>query len=126
MTKLAITGHRGLPEQTVNLVDRELRQVVADQDDLTGLSCLADGADQLFARAVLDYGGRLEVVVPAERYRDNLPAEAHGTYDELFDQATRVHRLGFTESTSESHMHASQLMIDMADTLVGPVLLELS
>lgn len=119
MRRLAITGHRGLPPATVALVDRELREILANQSDLTGLSCLADGADQLFARAVLDFGGRLEVIVPAERYREGLPAEVHVTYDELFERASHVHRLDFAESTSESHMQASQLMIGKADTLVA-------
>lgn len=119
MTRIAITGHRDLPDRTAALVDRELRQTVAAHDELTGLSCLADGADQLFARAVLDHGGHLEVIVPAAKYRDGLPPEAHPAYDELYAAAARVHRLDFTESTSESHMQASRSMIDMADTLVA-------
>lgn len=119
MARIAVTGHRGLPAATAELVDRELREMLAAQDDLTGLSCLADGADQMFARAVLDAGGRLEVIVPAEQYREGLPAEAHAAYDELFSKALRVHRLGFTESRSESHMQASRLMIDKADTLLA-------
>ena len=41
-----------------------------------GLSCLADGAYQIFARAVVDLGGGLEVFVPAAQYRDGLPASA--------------------------------------------------
>lgn len=118
MTRLAITGHRGLPEQTAVLVDRELRDLAA-ATDLTGLSCLADGADQLFARAVVDTGGTLEVIVPAERYRDGLPVEAHAAYDELFAHASVVHRMGFIDSTSESHMAASRHMIDHADALVA-------
>jgi hypothetical protein len=44
--------------------------------DVTGLSCLADGADQIFARAVTDLGGKLEVIIPASEYRAGLPAAA--------------------------------------------------
>lgn len=32
-------------------------------DDLTGISCLARGADSVFAQAVLDLGGKLEVLL---------------------------------------------------------------
>lgn len=119
MTRIAVTGHRGLPAATAELVDRELREILADHSNLIGLSCLADGADQLFARAVLDAGGRLEVIVPAEQYREGLPAEAHAAYDELFAQAFRAHRIDFSESTSESHMQASRFMIDNADMLLA-------
>jgi len=38
---------------------------------VTGISCLADGADpDLCPRGVTDLGGSLEVVIPAGQYRD--------------------------------------------------------
>jgi hypothetical protein len=40
----------------------------------SGVSMLADGPDSIFAEEILDHGGQLEVVVPAERYREGLPA----------------------------------------------------
>jgi hypothetical protein len=84
---------------------------------VAGLSCLADGADQIFARAVTDLGGALEVVVPAAEYRAGLPAHSHPGYDALFAQAAAVRRLPFTESTPDSHMAAGKLMVDKADEL---------
>jgi hypothetical protein len=84
---------------------------------VTGLSCLADGADQIFARAVTDLGGTLEAIIPAAEYREKLPADSHLGYDALFAQAAAVHQLPFIESTPESHMAASKLMIDQADEL---------
>ncbi|GGM75780.1 hypothetical protein GCM10010106_22850 [Thermopolyspora flexuosa] len=117
--RIAISGHRGLPADTVRLVDDAIRAALAECDAgrLTGISCLADGADQIFARAVVDLGGALEVVVPARRYRDGLPAESHPEYDALLRRAVRVHRLDFVESTSESHMEAGRFMLDKADEL---------
>jgi hypothetical protein len=38
--------------------------------DITGITCLADGADQIFARAAADAGGKLEAIIPGARYRD--------------------------------------------------------
>ena len=118
MIRIAISGHRGLPRQTVLLIDQAVRKALGDHlPALVGLSCLADGADQIFARAVLDLGGELEAVVPAEKYREGLPGEFHSAYDELLSRAVRIHRLGFVESTSESHMVASARMLDDADVL---------
>jgi len=82
-----------------------------------GVTCLADGADQLFARVVLDHGGRIEVVVPARRYRDGLPAEAHASYDELLAEAVKVYELDREESDEQAHMAASEAMLDMVDAL---------
>jgi hypothetical protein len=118
--RLAITGHRGLPQSTSELVDQALRDEVRQQaGEVVGLSCLADGADSLFAKAVLDQGGSLIVIVPAAHYRDGLPQEHHPTYDELLHRAADIVRLDHTESTSESHMDASTTMIHMADRLVA-------
>jgi hypothetical protein len=118
MYRIAISGHRGLPAPTVRLVDQALRAALAERaPDVTGMSCLADGADQIFARAVTDLGGVLEPVIPAAQYREGLPADSHPEYDDLLAKAGTVHRLPFTESTSESHMAASKLMVDKADEL---------
>ncbi|SFT59981.1 hypothetical protein SAMN04487904_104176 [Actinopolyspora lacussalsi subsp. righensis] len=119
MTKLAITGHRGLPGDTEQLVDTALRDEIASTPEVVGLSCLADGADSLFARAVLDHGGELVVIVPATQYREGLPAEHHPIYDALMARASDVVRLNHVESTSRSHMDASLEMIDRADRLIA-------
>jgi hypothetical protein len=118
MVRIAVSGHRGLPEETAALIDGAVRRALAEyRSGVTGLSCLADGADQIFARAVLDRGGVLEAVIPAKEYRDGLPSECHAAYDELLGRAVHTHRLEFVESTSESHMTASARMLDEADVL---------
>ena len=119
MRRIAISGHRGFSAEVENLIDDAVRAELARYPctDVVGLSCLADGADQIFARAVLDAGGRLEVFVPAVRYRDALPEPAHRGYDELISRAVAVHRLGHVESTADSHMEASIEMLKSADLL---------
>jgi hypothetical protein len=118
MYRVAISGHRGLAAPTTRLVDEAVRAEIARHaPDVTGISCLADGADQVFARAVTDLGGTLEAVIPAAGYREGLPADSHPQYDALLARAALVRRLPFTESTSESHMAASKLMVDAADEL---------
>jgi hypothetical protein len=117
--RIGVTGHRLLPDETERLVDRAIREQLAAYAgrDLMGVSILADGADQLFARAVLDAGGQLEVIVPAVRYRDGLPEFAHVTYDALLSRATSVRRLDRIESTAEAHMEASGVVLDLAERL---------
>lgn len=121
MIRLAITGHRELSESTERIVDAALRAEVNERGtgELVGLSCIADGADALFAQAVLDAGGSLVVVVPATKYRDGLPESHHATYDALMSSATRVIKLDHTESNSEAHMDASVRMIAEADELLA-------
>jgi hypothetical protein len=121
MTRIAVSGHRGLTPAIVAVVDHAMRTELATEDpgSLVGISCLADGADQIFARAVLDAGGRLEVIVPARAYRDGLPAESHAEYDRLLARASAVTRLDRDESTSDAHMDASTTMLATADRLLA-------
>ena len=118
--RITISGHRGLPAPAEQLVDHAIRRQLARDStgaNLVGISCLADGADQIFGRAVLDACGQLDVIIPADSYREGLPEAAHASCDRLLSQATRVDRLDYTESTSQAHMAASQAMLDRADRL---------
>jgi hypothetical protein len=60
--------------------------------------------------------GGADVVVGVHRVRV-LTREYRPEYDRLLAQAGTVHRLDFTESTSEAHMAASEFMLRHADEL---------
>ncbi|WP_214416116.1 hypothetical protein [Sphaerisporangium fuscum] len=118
--RIAVSGHRGLPSGTAVLVEAAIREILAEHEvpaEVRGISCLADGADQIFARAVVDLGGTLEAVVCSETYREGLPPAARDEYDTLMSAARKVHRLRHVESTNESYMAGSLLMLDLADEL---------
>jgi hypothetical protein len=116
--RIAISGHRGLPGLTAALVEKAIRGVLEESGpDVTGISCLADGADQIFARAVTDLGGSLEVIIPADHYRDGLPAGSRPEFDRLLAMAANVRLMPFDQPTPESFMAASELMINTAGEL---------
>jgi hypothetical protein len=119
MTRIAITGHRGLPDPTRALVDAALRAELRRHQAVVGVSCLADGADALFAQAVLDEGGLLVAVLPAQRYRERLPPDYHPTYDALLQRATEVVTMDYDQPGREAYMAASVRMVAGADHLVA-------
>ncbi len=121
MTRVGVTGHRGLDETTTALIDSTIRSALRGYagPQLVGVTCLADGADTIFARATLDLGGSIEAIIPASTYREGLPTEHHATYDSLLNQATAIHRLDREESDSEAHMAASVRMIDIVSELIA-------
>lgn len=120
MIRIAITGHRGLAPDVSETVARLVRAHLEPYGcDMVGLSCLADGADTVFAEAVVAAGAPLEVVVPAAGYRDALPEDHHRAYDRLLDKAVRLHHLPNADSTSHAHMSAGRLLVDRCDQLVA-------
>ena len=121
MSRIGISGHRGLRTSTARLVEAGITAELESysSNELVGVSSLADGADAIFAKAVVDAGGQLVVIVPAAKYRDGLPASHHPAYDNLLAAATQVHRLDFEESTSEAHMAAARQMLEIIDKLIA-------
>jgi hypothetical protein len=118
--RVGITGHRGLPLQTTDLVTAAISDAVKELPiDVVGVSMLADGPDSIFAEEVLDHGGQVEVVVPADRYRDGLPAAHHPRYDRLLSQASKVYRLPYQASSEEAHMAGSEFMLGHIDRLLA-------
>jgi hypothetical protein len=114
MPRIGITGHANLPEATAELVYRALYDALAahPSEDLHGVTCLADGADQLFARAVLDTGGTFEVILPAPDYRDRKVKPHNLTaFDELLAAAAQVTTMPFEASGREAYMAASQELL---------------
>ncbi|MFD3684870.1 hypothetical protein ACFWTE_08655 [Nocardiopsis sp. NPDC058631] len=120
MIRIAVTGHRDLPPEAHSTVTELIRSHLAPYGcEMVGLSCLADGADTIFAEAVLASGAPLEAVVPATGYRDALPEEHHPVYDRLLGQAVLVHRLPHTASTPRSHLAAGRLLVERCDRLLA-------
>ncbi len=118
--RIGIVGHQGLPPATRKLVSAALHDVLLRcGNDVVGITCLADGADQLFAHAVLALGHQLEVIVPAERYRGGLSPEAQPEYDQLLARARHIESLPFVESTEEAHMAAGKFVVDRSDLLLA-------
>ena len=115
------TGHRFLHAETARIVERALYERLArlPGDVLIGISSLADGADQLFAEAILALGGSLEVVLPAARYRAALPAESLPAYDRLLARASSVECLDYEDSTSEAHMAVGRAVVHRSDVLLA-------
>jgi hypothetical protein len=119
--RVGITGHRGLPKS----VEAQVRTLLAarvkafDSRDLVGISCIADGPDAWWAETVLDAGGKIEAVIPAEAYRDDLPSWHHPVYDKLLRSASDVHRTGLLESTSEAHQAGSEILVGLSDEVIA-------
>lgn len=80
---------------------------------------IADGPDSWFAELVLEHGGQLEVVIPAEQYRESLPADHHRLYDRLMRAAYEVHHTGMTSSDPAAHMAGSEILVGLSDLLLA-------
>ena len=122
MPRIGITGHTNLTPTSFPLVGAAVRATLEtySADRLTGVTCLARGADQVFAREVVAIGGALHVVLPSADYRENqIPPDDLDEFDTLLDQAFSVHTMPFPQSGPAAYMAASEHMLSRIDRLVA-------
>jgi hypothetical protein len=116
VTVVAVTGHRELqdPAAVSTELDRALGTV---PPPLIGISTLAAGADQLFAEAVLERGGTLEVIVPSADYAESLDPVARGGFQRLLARASLISRLPASRAGREAYVAAAEVMLERCDVL---------
>ncbi|GAA1897174.1 hypothetical protein [Streptantibioticus ferralitis] len=122
MTTLAVTGHMDLTEGTVPLVRDAFRSLLAQYagPDLVGISCIARGADSLFAEAILDAGGRLVVVLPSQDYREvKVKPDRLPLFDRLVEAADRIVVMPHETPNRAAYEAANREVLARADRLVA-------
>ncbi|WP_141576636.1 hypothetical protein [Actinomadura sp. WMMA1423] len=118
--RVAMTGHRDLDGRTARMVDAGIRRLLAQRTtDITGVTCLAEGSDQIFARAILAMGGRLEVIIPATGYEAGFEDRARRDFEKLAERAAAVRRLPYRSPGPCSYLHAGLTMLDGVERLIA-------
>ncbi|HCT79392.1 MAG TPA: hypothetical protein DGG94_16550 [Micromonosporaceae bacterium] len=120
MPTIGITGHARLSDESATLIKEALREALRDHDAIHGVTCLAEGADQLFAEAILDAGGTFEVVLPAHDYRDAMiPADNRPTFDKLLARASSVSYMPFSESNRKAFLAAGEELVRRSHQIIA-------
>lgn len=121
MTTIAVTGHMDLTDSSIALVRDALHQTLKPYArNLTGVSCIAKGADTLFAEVVLELGGRLVAVIPSQDYRQAKVKPDHAEqFDRLIEAAGEVVVLEHETAHRSAYEDANRTLLQRADRLVA-------
>jgi len=120
--RVGVTGHQRLEEPVRwSWVKRELDRLLSSlSPPLIGITSLAVGADQLFANAVLQQGGSLEVVVPFTGYEFAFPEETERQeYTRLLRCASKAEVLEKQSSDEESYFVSGKRMVNRSELIVA-------
>lgn len=119
--RIGVTGHTNLTADSVPLVAEAIDVVLAEvTGPVTEVSCLARGADQVFAGVVLDLGHRLEVVLPAADYRERkVEPDDRDRFEQLIGRATHVETLPFTTSGRAAYAAAGDRVLSGIERLIA-------
>jgi len=120
--RVGCTGHQGLSPSTRRNVAAAVARLLADRGEgsVVGSSSLAEGADQLFAFAVLAAGGRLHAVIPSQGYERTFQSDqARATYAALLALADDLTTLAFPEPSEDAFLAAGHAIADRCDMLIA-------
>jgi hypothetical protein len=114
-----VTGHQCLGDEGP-WVANALRTVIAEYGIIGGVTSLAAGADQIFARVLGEAGLPFVVVVPSGRYAEAFKDPmALQEYQRLRGLAADVVELTFERPTPTAFFAAGRAVVDRGDVLVA-------
>lgn len=119
---IGITGHQRLDNpKDWEWVERKLEKTIFDYGkNITGISSLAIGADQLFAKLILKSGGTLYAVLPFEGYEQKFGTENdRKEYEKLLNQATKTEVLPNADSDEQAYFAAGKRVVELSNVLVA-------
>jgi len=120
--RIGITGHQRLKDPTLwSWVRQEFDHVLSSIDlPVIGSTSLAVGADQLFADAILEHGGSLEVIVPFVNYEFTF-SEGHDRQEYLRLLASASDQMVLEQfgSDEEAYLAAGQCVVDRVNLLLA-------
>jgi hypothetical protein len=120
--RIGITGHQRLRDPASwQWVEQEMNQFLgAAPRPLVGVSSLAAGADQLFAKLVLQHGGALEAVVPFAAYDTTFVADGdREEFKRLLTLCARSETLEKRGTDEQAYFAAGKRVIDLSDLVVA-------
>jgi hypothetical protein len=120
MTRVGITGHQRLEDPGAwSWVAGAMRDALdAVAPPLVGVTSLAIGADQLFARLVLERGGTIHAVLPFADIERSFSTTDVPAYRELARQAT-VEALDTPGTDEDAYLAAGKRVVELADLVVA-------
>ena len=120
MKRVGVTGHQNIPLVAVAHVRKEIERILSTGGGIVGFSSLATGADQIFARAVLNAGGRLHAIIPSAGYESTFTDEnTLASFRELLNAASGIETLPHDQPSQQAFLEAGQRVVDLAERIIA-------
>lgn len=114
-----ITGHQNLGDQeTISWVEDCLIQEIPKYHITKGLTCLAIGADQLFAEVLETFYIPFIAIIPCDGYEQTFNKKiTQESYFSYLSKAEDTIKLNFPEPSEEAFYAAGKYIVDHCDIL---------
>lgn len=115
--RIGITGHQNLNIAVIDWLKHELFIEIKQLNVNEAFSCLAIGADQIFAEIVLANEIPLTAVVPCLNYEITFDSNGLALYNNLLSRSKNTIKLSFKEPTENAFFEAGKTVVSNSDIL---------
>lgn len=118
---IGVTGHQNLISNKVKeWVKKSLSEYLSKYDDIVGFSCLAEGADQVFAEEILKKGFNLVAIIPSYNYEKSFSNKsARINFNDLLLRSSNIINLSFENPSEEAYWEAGKTIVDSSDLVLA-------
>ena len=119
--KVGISGHQRLhdPSAWSWVKSAMSNELDALEPPLTGISSLAIGADQVFAKMVVQRGGQIHAIIPFEGYERTFSSEDLEAYHRALSKASIIEVMQTDGSDEDKFLAAGMRIVDLAELIVA-------
>ena len=118
--KVGVTGHQDFASSEVQKwVEQEIRNNIATRTIEVGFTCLARGADQIFAEVLLQQHVPYTAIIASHDYEKTFPEGQRAKYRELLAQAQSVVKLDNQYATEEAFFSAGKEVVQLSDFIIA-------
>jgi hypothetical protein len=121
MIRIGITGHQKL-EKLHHWIWLEdcLRTLLNNYESIFGITSLAVGSDQLFAKLIIEKNDLLHVVVPFPDYEFKFESiKMLNIYHSYLKKAFKIDTLVFQNSVEQSYLNAGQYIANISEKMIA-------
>ena len=117
--KAGITGHQDLGNHsTIAWVKDTLAKLVIEHKISKGFTCLAKGADQLFAAVLTEKGIPFTAIIPCHKYEKTFhDPSAKTDYHRFADLAHEIIQLKFPHPSEQAFLAGGQKVVECSDLI---------
>lgn len=118
---VGVTGHQtlGTKGNVAGICDLMTR-IILNIHTSYGYTCLAIGADQLFARLLYENNIPYSVIIPCRGYHKFYKAKKDKKqFEYLLEKSALTIKLSFPKPTEESFYQAGKIVVDNSDLLLS-------
>ena len=115
--KIGITGHQNLSVSVIDWIKQEILIEIKQLNIDEAYSCLAIGADQIFAEIILANKIPLIAIIPCADYETTFDSNGLISYNNLIKHSKSIIQLNFQKPSGDAFFEAGKTVISNSDII---------